>query len=64
MTFEENYIHAESVSAIMRFVNDVAFFFDDRQKFIHFKSASRVGYSDLGSTVAEWKKFADCSARK
>jgi len=48
VTFKENYIHAESVSAIMRFVDDVEFFFDDRQKVIHVKSASRVGYSDLG----------------
>ena len=48
VTFEENFIHAESVSAIMRFVDDVEFFFDDRQKVIHVKSASRVGYSDLG----------------
>ena len=48
VTFEENYIHAESISAIMRFVDDVEFFFDVRQKVIHVKSASRVGYSDLG----------------
>lgn len=48
VTHEPNYIHAESVSAIMRFVDDVEFLFDDRQKVIHLKSASRVGYSDLG----------------
>jgi apolipoprotein D and lipocalin family protein len=48
VTFEKNYIHAESVSAIMRFVDDVEFYFDDRQKLIQVKSASRVGYSDLG----------------
>ena len=48
VTFEESYIHAESVSAIMRFVDDVEFYFDDRQKLIQVKSASRVGYSDLG----------------
>ena len=48
VTLEQTYIHAESVSAIMRFVDDVEFFFDDHQKVIHVKSASRVGYSDLG----------------
>jgi apolipoprotein D and lipocalin family protein len=45
---EKNYIHAESVSAIFRFVDDVEFLFDDRQKVIQIKSASRVGYYDLG----------------
>jgi uncharacterized protein (DUF1499 family) len=45
---EEYYLHAESVSAIMRFVDDVEFFIDDHKKIIHVKSASRVGYSDLG----------------
>ena len=47
-TSKANYIHAETVSAVMRFVDDLEFFFDDRQKFIHVKSASRAGYSDLG----------------
>ena len=48
VTFEENYIRAEFVSAIFRFVDDVEFYLDDRKKIIHVKSASRVGYSDLG----------------
>lgn len=45
---EENYLQAESVSAIMRFVDDVEFFIDAHKKIIHVKSASRVGYYDLG----------------
>jgi uncharacterized protein (DUF1499 family) len=45
---ERNYIHAEFVSAIFRFVDDVEFLFDDHQKVIQVKSASRVGYYDLG----------------
>jgi len=47
-TLEEHYLHAEFVSAVFRFVDDVEFLFDDRNKIIHLKSASRVGYSDLG----------------
>lgn len=35
-------------SAIFRFVDDVEFDFDDSQKLIHFRSASRIGYYDLG----------------
>jgi uncharacterized protein (DUF1499 family) len=45
---EAGYIHAEFTSAILRFVDDVEFYFDERQKVIQVRSASRVGYSDLG----------------
>jgi len=44
----ENYIRAESVSAIMRFVDDLEFLFDASENVIHVKSAARVGYYDLG----------------
>ena len=45
---EEDYIHAEFVSSVFRFVDDVEFYFDDAKKVIQTKSASRIGYSDLG----------------
>ena len=48
MASGEDFIRAEFVSAIFRFVDDVEFYLDDRKKVIHVKSASRVGYSDLG----------------
>ena len=48
VTFEENLIEAEFISAIFRFVDDVKFYLDDHKKIIHVKSASRVGFSDLG----------------
>jgi apolipoprotein D and lipocalin family protein len=48
VTFEENLIEAEFVSSVFRFVDDVKFYVDDRKKIIHVKSASRVGFSDLG----------------
>lgn len=48
ITSEEFYIHAEFRSKIMRFVDDVEFYIDDEQKLIHFRSASRLGYSDMG----------------
>jgi uncharacterized protein (DUF1499 family) len=48
VTFEDNFIEAEFVSFIFRFVDDVKFYLDDRKKVIHVKSASRVGFSDLG----------------
>jgi len=45
---ENTYIHVEFTSALFRFVDDVEFYFDDMAKTIHMRSASRVGYSDLG----------------
>ena len=45
---EERYIHAAFTSALFRFVDDVEFLFDEGAKEIHFRSASRVGRSDLG----------------
>ena len=45
---EESYLHYEFASLLLRFVDDVEFLFDDETKTIHFRSASRTGYSDLG----------------
>lgn len=48
VTDEESYIHATFTSLIFRFVDDVQFVIDDATKTIHFRSASRVGRSDMG----------------
>ena len=48
---ESNYIRAEFVSKVFRFVDDVEFYFpdsDSKELLIHVRSASRIGYSDLG----------------
>jgi uncharacterized protein (DUF1499 family) len=45
---DEAYLHYEFTSLMLRFVDDVEFLFDDEEKVIHFRSASRTGYSDLG----------------
>ncbi|MEK6803190.1 MAG: DUF1499 domain-containing protein [Nitrospirota bacterium] len=45
---DEAYLHYEFTSLLLRFVDDVEFVFDDDMKTIHFRSASRTGYSDLG----------------
>ncbi len=42
------YLHYEFTSLLLRFVDDVEFVFDNETKTIHFRSASRTGYSDLG----------------
>ena len=45
---DEAYLHYEATSLLLRFVDDVEFLFDDETKTIHFRSASRTGYGDLG----------------
>jgi uncharacterized protein (DUF1499 family) len=45
---EANYWRVEFTSALWRFVDDVEFLFDDTGRRIDVRSASRVGYSDLG----------------
>jgi uncharacterized protein (DUF1499 family) len=46
-TNKENFLHVEFTSKIFRFVDDVEFYFN-APGIIHFRSASRVGYSDMG----------------
>ena len=50
VTQSNGYLHATFTSRIFRFVDDVEFrLADDR---LHWRSASRVGYSDLGANRA------------
>jgi uncharacterized protein (DUF1499 family) len=58
----DRYIHVTFTSRLMRFVDDVEFLFDDTNKKIHVRSASRVGYSDMGvnrKRVEELRKRLD-----
>ena len=43
------YIHAEFRSPAWGFVDDVEFYFDEEAGLIHFRSASRLGYGDMGA---------------
>jgi len=45
---EEHYIRAEAKTRILRFTDDVEFLLNRRANQIEMRSASRVGYSDLG----------------
>jgi uncharacterized protein (DUF1499 family) len=46
---DDVYIHAEVTSLVFRFVDDVEFLIEPQAKLVHFRSASRVGHSDLGA---------------
>ena len=44
-----NYIQVETRTALMHFVDDVEFYIDNASQTIQFRSASRIGYGDLGT---------------
>lgn len=54
---EENYLHAVFTSRVFRFRDDVEFQLDPNEKRVHFRSASRVGYSDLGANRKRMTKI-------
>jgi len=52
LKIQKNYIRAEFTSALFGFVDDVEFYFPEEQTgetIIDIRSASRLGYSDLGT---------------
>jgi uncharacterized protein (DUF1499 family) len=58
VTQESAFAHLEFTSLIFRFVDDVELVFDETQSVIHVRSASRVGYSDLGANRKRVKEMA------
>ena len=48
VTEDASYFHIEYTSLICRYVDDLEIWIDDENQLIHARSASRVGYSDLG----------------
>ena len=48
-TEASGYVAAEFTSLVFRFVDDVEFWIDPTNREVHFRSASRTGYSDLGA---------------
>jgi uncharacterized protein (DUF1499 family) len=63
ITREDHYLHVEFTTRLLRFVDDVEFQIVPEEQLIHIRSASRIGYSDLGANRkrveqirAEWSK--------
>lgn len=49
VTSRDNYLYAEFTSRIMGYVDDVEFLYDQSAAVTHVRSASRLGYSDMGA---------------
>ena len=54
----DNYIRAEFTTALMRYVDDVELLIDEDEKVVHFRSASRIGHSDLGANRKRMEQLA------
>ncbi len=54
---DDDYLHAEFTTPLFRFVDDVEFLIDRKEQRIHFRSASRVGHSDLGANRRRMRKL-------
>jgi len=54
---EEAYFYFTFTSSIFGFTDDVEVLLDRNNEIIHFKSSSRVGYSDLGANLRRYKLF-------
>jgi uncharacterized protein (DUF1499 family) len=56
ITRSEDYLHVEYRTK-MGFVDDVEFFLDEASRTVQFRSASRIGYSDLGVNRKRMEEF-------
>ena len=54
---QENYLHAVATTPLMRFKDDLEFLIVPEEKKIQFRSASRLGKSDLGKNRARLKQI-------
>lgn len=54
---DEKYLYAEFRSPLFRFVDDVEFLIEAESGRVHFRSASRVGHSDLGANRNRMEQF-------
>ncbi|TXT56300.1 MAG: hypothetical protein BAJALOKI2v1_590023 [Promethearchaeota archaeon] len=55
----DNYIHVLFTTFLLRFKDDVEFYFDDTEKLIHFRSQSRIGGFDWNKNKKRMKKIKE-----
>jgi uncharacterized protein (DUF1499 family) len=48
ITQNHEYWHVEFTTLLLRFIDDVEIYFEESKAVIHVRSASRLGYWDLG----------------
>ncbi|MFQ3247569.1 MAG: hypothetical protein ACI9SP_004228 [Arenicella sp.] len=55
----DDYIRAVFTTRLFRFKDDVEFYIDADEGQVHFRSASRVGYSDMGANRKRYQAFKE-----
>lgn len=55
----ENYIYAIATTDKMKYRDDIEIYFDEANKVIQYRSASRVGYSDMGLNKLRYEKISE-----
>ncbi|WP_280770298.1 DUF1499 domain-containing protein [Salipaludibacillus daqingensis] len=55
----DNYIHAVFTSPTMRYKDDVEFYFDTNNQRVDYRSASRIGYSDMGANQQRYERIRE-----
>lgn len=53
----DNHIHYEVTTKVGKFKDDVEFYWDEKAKVIHFRSASQKGWYDFGANKRRMKKL-------
>lgn len=64
VTASDNYFYVESNTLLLRFTDDFEVYIDDREKLLHFRSASRIGHSDLGTNKRRVEAFKKMLSEK
>lgn len=52
-----SYLRATATTLLMRYVDDVEIYCDSTNQVLHFRSASRLGYSDMGANRKRMEGF-------
>lgn len=55
----EDYLHTTFKTKLLKFTDDVEFYFDEDEQVVHFRSASRMGYSDLGKNKSRMNEISN-----
>jgi uncharacterized protein (DUF1499 family) len=53
----DDYLYVVFTTSLMRYHDDVEFWLDNKNKVVHFRSASRAGQSDMGLNRQRWEKL-------
>ena len=59
ITEQDDYIYVVFTTAKMHFHDDVEFYLDSEAQQVHFRSASRAGYSDMGLNRQRYEKLTE-----